>query len=148
MSFVKNLLADFFLFPISSLTLAEVRGPESGLYVLAINIMFISLWGTIALWSKHTGNDVKLKLVTLTSLFLFLGLLGAITGVYHDPAKAVEIMIVFLMLLLMFILALYWAKRKKERRRKYLTYPVRRLNTSELTSGSLWGFLPLSLVSQ
>ena len=125
MSFAKNVLSGFSLFLISSLIVGEVRGPESGLYVLAINIMFVPLWGTIVLWSKHTENGFKLRLTILTSLLLFLGLLGAIAGVYHDPEKALGIMAVFLMLSLMFILPLYWAKRKRERNGKHLTYSTR-----------------------
>ena len=105
--------------------MGEVRGLESGLYVLAINIMFVSLWGTIVLWSKHTGNNFELRLIILTSLLLFLGLLVAIMGIYHDPKKAGEIMAVFFMLSLMFILPLYWAKRKRERNGEHLTYPTR-----------------------
>ncbi|WP_297067485.1 hypothetical protein [Thermococcus sp.] len=125
MTIAKNLFLGLFLFLISSLIMTEVRGPESGLYVLAINIMFVPLWGTIVLWSKHTENGFKLRLTILTSLLLFLGLLGAIAGVYHDPEKALGIMVVFLMLSLMFILPLYWAKRKKERGGKHLTYSTR-----------------------
>jgi len=125
MTIAKNLLSGFFLFLVSSLIMGEVRRPESGLYVLAINIMFIPLWGAIALWSKHAEKDFKLRLTILTSLLLFLGLLGAIAGVYHDPEKAEGIMAVFLMLSLMFILPLYWAKRKKERGGEHLTYSTR-----------------------
>ena len=122
MSFAKNLFSGFLLFFISSLIMTEVRGLESGLYVLAINIMFVPLWGTIVLWSKHTGNNFKLRLTILTSLLLFLGLLGAIAGVYHDPEKALGIMAVFLMLFLMFIFPLYLTKRKRERSGKHLAY--------------------------
>ncbi len=125
MSFAKNFLSGFSLFIVSSLIMGEVKGPESGLYVLAVNIMFIPLWGTIALWSRHTENDFKLRFIVLTSLLLLLGLLGAIVGVYHDPEKALGIMAVLLMLSLMFILPLYWAKRKRERNGKHLTYPTR-----------------------
>lgn len=125
MSFARNLFSGFLLFFISSLIMGEVKGPESGLYVLAINIMFIPLWGTIVLWSKHAKNDFKLRLTILTSLLLFLGLLGAIAGVYHDPEKALGIMVVFLMLSLMFILPLYWAKRKREKNGKHLSYSTR-----------------------
>ncbi|NJF25577.1 hypothetical protein [Thermococcus sp. Bubb.Bath] len=125
MGFKRSFLAGFSLIILSFILVAEVRGIESGLYVLAVNVMFIPLWGTIVLWSKDTGNGSKLRLIILTSLFLFLMLLGAIAGGYHDFEKSTGIMVVFLMLFLMFILPLYWVKRKQKRHGKHLVYPTR-----------------------
>jgi len=121
--FVKSLLSGFFLILLSSLIMVRVRGPESGLYVFAINVMFIPMWGTMVLWSRGTGKNLLIKLITLTSLLSSVGALGVIALVYNDFDVVAWIIVWFSVFYLAFIVPLYRAKKMKERRGEQVTYP-------------------------
>ena len=50
--------------------MTKVMGSESGVYVFAINIVFIPMWGIMVLWSKGTGRNQLIRLVILTLVLL------------------------------------------------------------------------------
>ncbi|MDK2913241.1 MAG: hypothetical protein PWQ79_156 [Thermococcaceae archaeon] len=119
MGFKRSFLMGFFLITLSIILIGEVRGIESGLYVLAINLMFVPLWGTIVLWSRPSGGDKRIWHIIQTSFALFLGILGIIAVVSHDLGRIMGIVAVFTILVLLFIFPLYLAKRSRDQ----LTYP-------------------------
>ncbi|ACS32801.1 hypothetical protein [Thermococcus gammatolerans] len=123
MRFIRSFLSGFFLILLSSLIMVRVRGLESGLYVFAINVMFIPMWGTMVLWSRGTGKNLLIKLITLTSLLSSVGALGVIALVYNDFEKATGVIVSFLAWYLLFIAPMYCAKKSRERSGEQLSYP-------------------------
>jgi len=127
MGFMKSLLSGFFFILVSSIVLAKVRGPESGLYVFAINMMFILWWGILILWSRHSEGDQWIKLIMLISALLALTTMGTIALFHHDFERVAGIILGFLVFYLLFTAPLYRARRIKERRGEQLTYPPNEL---------------------
>jgi len=123
MGFMKSLLSGFFLILASFLIMTKVRGPESGLYMFAINVMFVPMWGIMVLWSKGTGRNPLIRLVILTSVLLSMGAIGALVLIYHGFEVVTWMVIWFSVWYLTFIVPLYRAKRIKERSGEQLTYP-------------------------
>ena len=123
MGFVKSLATGFLLFIVSSLLIADITDSEGGIYLLAINMMFVPLWGIIVLWSKYTKKiaDREFNLV-LGSFISSLVLLVILAGVYHQSTKVIGVFVVFMLLYFMFLLPLYVAKRKAEMKGEILTY--------------------------